>query len=107
VGQYDLPCDPPTSTPMTSEGQTVVYLNEVVAKLQDRLSVASAAVQQKVLPGARRHVMAPLMEADAMLASIIEVLDRSGMGKRLGFILRQDGIQPVIKAETATETITL
>jgi len=76
----------------------VTYLGDVVTMIKEKLDTAVIATRTKVLPGARTPVIIPLMEANALLASVSEVLERSGMGKRLGFIKQQNGIQPVMSA---------
>ena len=78
------------------DSKDVTYLDDVVATIKEKLNAAGSATQTKVLPGARRKVMAPLMEANALLGSVAEVLQRSGMGKRLGFVKHAEGIQPVM-----------
>ena len=81
------------------EGKNVTYIGEVVQKLQAKLHDAADAAM-KVLPGKRGNIMVPLTDANALLKSIEEVLERSGMDKRLGFVLEDTGIKPVIlKAE--------
>lgn len=76
--------------------EDVTYLDDVMALLKVKLNEAGMAAQTKVLPGARAKVMAPLREANVLLGSATEVLMRSGMGKKLGFVKNQSGIQPVM-----------
>ena len=52
-------------------------------------------VKQKVLPGTRAKLILPLQEANTLLKSVIEVIERSGMGKKLGFMKTSRGMQPI------------
>jgi len=75
--------------------EDVTYLEEVVAKVQAKIDEAGHVTLRKVLPGTRAKVLLPLREAQTLLKAVTEVLDRSGMGKRLGFVKTPDGIQLV------------
>jgi len=76
--------------------KTVTFLWEVVKKLDESLKRAATATQRNALPGARGKIMKPLTDANLLLKGISEVLERSGMDKKLGFIKTANGIQPVI-----------
>ncbi len=73
----------------------VTYLSEVIAKIDSRIRRAGEAAL-KTLPGRRRKLIPPLEEAATLLKSVAEVLERSGMGDRLGFIKVDNGIKPVM-----------
>lgn len=80
---------------MQVDGKEVVYVKDVIAIIQDKLRRASAATQ-KVLPGRRGKINIPLNEASTLLKSIEEVMERSGMDKKLGFVQSPHGVQPVV-----------
>ncbi len=79
----------------------VTYLGEVIEKAQYKIGTALTK-SLKLLPGTRAKIVMPLQEAAALLKSVEEVLKRSGMDKRLGFMQSASGIQPVV-AEAETE----
>ena len=70
---------------MQIEGKEVVYVKDVIVIIQDKLRQASRAAQ-KVLPGRRAGINLPLDEASTLLKSVEEVMERSGMDKKLGFV---------------------
>jgi hypothetical protein len=86
------------------EPQEVTSLDDVMQKIIQRVHEAGAACKSKVLPGTRPKIMLPLQEANALLKAAVEVLDRSGMGKKLGFIKTQNGIQPVVPNDSKGES---
>lgn len=81
----------------------VTYLGEVVEKIQMRLRTVADVAMTRVLPGARGKLIIPLNEVDALLKSVAEVLERSGMDVRLGFVRVEKGIEPVILKEKPEE----
>lgn len=80
---------------MQVDGKEVVYVKDVLAIIQDKIRQASQATAKKVLPGARGKINMPLEEASTLLRSVEEVMERSGMDKRLGFVKVETGVQPV------------
>lgn len=80
---------------MQVDGKEVVFVKDVIAIIQDKLQQAHRATA-KVLPGRRGKIYVPLQEASTLLKSVEEVMERSGMDKRLGFVKTPQGVQPVV-----------
>jgi hypothetical protein len=77
----------------------VLYIGDALSRLKSKLDETAAFVQTKVLPGPRGTVMRLLSESNALLKGIQELIERSGMGKRLGFVSDAKGIHPVVLQE--------
>lgn len=75
--------------------EDVTSLDDVVQEIIKHLHQAGQACKNHVLPGSRPKVMLPLQRANTLLKAVAEVLERSEMGKKLGFVKTKDGIQPV------------
>lgn len=80
------------------DDKEVTYLDDVLQSIRGKLQEAATFTTTKILPGQRGKLYPTLEEANALLGSVIEVMDRSGMGKKLGFIKTANGIQPVTTA---------
>jgi hypothetical protein len=74
----------------------VQYLDVTIQRVQDSLVELQGLVQAKVLPQSRYAFTKRIQAAHTLLEQTQELLDRSGMGKRLGFVPTDQGTQCVM-----------
>lgn len=78
--------------------ENVTFINTVIEELQEHLASLHKLVQKRVLPNSRGQLVRKLDEANTLCQQLHELLQRSGMDRRLGF-LRNDSsasVQPVM-----------
>lgn len=76
--------------------ENVVFVDDTVKKVQALLIEVQKLVKSQVLPKSRYPITKRLIEAAVMTEQVLELLNRSGMSRRLGF-RQQDGVtQPVM-----------
>jgi hypothetical protein len=86
--------------------ESIRYIDEVMAELQGRVETLQRLVQKTVLPGARYRLTRELIAANTTIEQVQELLRRSGMARRLGFVTENGDVQPVMvnPVNTADET---
>lgn len=73
---------------------STVTLQRSLESLHDRIAEAGSLTRKKVLPGARGPIMRALADADQIISAVRVLVQRAGVGERLGFVRTKDGLQP-------------
>jgi len=89
--------------PIEIEGKDIIYVEDVLSTLRAHIVSVQNLVVRKVLPGARRDFTQELGAAYHRVEQLRELMSRSGMGKRLGFVQESGAIQPVIANEVVKQ----
>lgn len=74
----------------------VTYVDDMLARLLDRLERLQEQVHKRVLPSSRAPLTLRIREAYTMAQQVRELLDRAKLSKKLGFVEQDKQIQPVI-----------
>ena len=79
-----------------AEKDEVTYIDAALDRLQEHVRAVQILVKRKVLPGGRYAFTAELDSANTLIEQMRELLRRSGMDRRLGFVPEGGGVQPVL-----------
>ena len=74
----------------------VTYVGEVLDQLTKLIEQLQVQVQKRVLPLNRAPLTLRLRDAHTKVQQIRELLDRSHMSDRLGFVQENGRVQPVV-----------
>lgn len=72
-------------------------IGEALTELQDHLVALDGLVKRKVLPNQRGGLVQRLRAVHTLSEQMRELLDRSGMLHRLGFVQEGQTVQPVMR----------
>lgn len=72
-------------------------IGEALTELQDLLVDLDASVKRRVLPNQRYGFVRDIRKANTIAEQMRELLTRSGMIERLGFVQNDGACQPVIR----------
>lgn len=79
-----------------NDPKDVTYIDATLDRLHEHVRATQRLVKSRVLPGSRYHFTRELEQADTLVAQIKELLERSGMSRRLGFVNADGAVQPVM-----------
>lgn len=73
----------------------ITSLSKVLDEISEKIKTAAFEANKRALPGARWHITKHLEEANALLNTVKEIMQRSGLDKKLGLVKTPDGVLPV------------
>lgn len=76
--------------------ENVTFVNAVIEELQGHLATLHKLVQKRVLPNSRYPLIRELDAVNTLCEQVKELLQRSGMDRRLGFLREGETVQPVM-----------
>ena len=84
---------------MQNNSQEVLTLDAALDKMKAKLNSVFQVTQTKVLPGPRGKLTVALTEVNALLIGVKTLAERTGIGQRYGFSVRNDGEVQIVSQD--------